>query len=54
MGMEAKFSNNSNAKNKTYKWNPEFYLMKHFSHYVQPGAVLLETSSPVEKIEEMF
>lgn len=36
-----------NAKNKTYKWNPEFYLMKHFSHYVQPGAVLLETSSPV-------
>lgn len=25
-----------NAKNKTYKWNPEFYLMKHFSHYVQP------------------
>lgn len=38
------------SQNKTYQWNPEFYLMKHFSHYVQPGAVLLETSSAsVEK-----
>ncbi|MEN2398951.1 glycoside hydrolase family 30 protein [Flavobacterium sp. MC2016-06] len=33
------------AQNKTYHWNPEFYVMKHFSHYVQPGAVLLQTSS---------
>jgi len=26
------------------KYNPEFYLMKHLSHYVQPGAHLLKTS----------
>lgn len=23
---------------KTYKYNPEYYLMKHFSRYVRPGA----------------
>lgn len=26
-----------------YRYNPEFYVMKHFSQYVQPGAVRLET-----------
>ncbi|WP_026559509.1 glycoside hydrolase family 30 beta sandwich domain-containing protein [Bacillus sp. J37] len=26
--------------------NPEYYVMKHFSHYVKPGAVRLETSGP--------
>ena len=24
------------------KYNPEFYLMKHFSHFVKPGAKVLE------------
>lgn len=27
--------------NGTYKLNPEFYIMKHFSRYVKPGAVRL-------------
>jgi glucosylceramidase len=29
---------------KTYKFNYEYYLMKHFSHYVLPGATRLQTS----------
>jgi glucosylceramidase len=29
---------------KTYRYNYEYYLMKHLSHYVQPGAKRLETS----------
>jgi len=28
---------------KTYKYNPEYYLMKQFSHFVKPGAKLLQT-----------
>ncbi|GAA4320147.1 glycoside hydrolase family 30 protein [Mucilaginibacter gynuensis] len=28
---------------KTYKYNYEYYLMKHFSHYIQPGAYRLQT-----------
>lgn len=31
-------------ENKSYKWNYEYYLMKHISHYVLPGAVYLGTS----------
>lgn len=27
---------------KTYRFTPEYYLLKHLSHYVQPGARLLE------------
>lgn len=27
-----------NKAEKTVKYNPEFYLMKHFSHFIQPGA----------------
>jgi glucosylceramidase len=30
--------------NKTYKFNYEYYLMKHFSHFVMPHARLLQTS----------
>lgn len=33
------------AENKTYTYNHEYYLMKHLSHYVKPGATLLQTSS---------
>jgi len=31
-----------NAQTKTLTLQPEFYLMKHFSHFVQPGATYLE------------
>lgn len=27
---------------KTFRYTPEYYLMKHFSHYVQPGAKVLD------------
>ena len=30
--------------NKTYKYNYEYYLMKHLSHFVKPGAKLLNTT----------
>jgi glucosylceramidase len=30
--------------NKTYKYNYEYYLMKHLSHFVKPQAKLLPTS----------
>jgi glucosylceramidase len=30
-------------QNKTYRYNPEYYLMKHISHFVKPGARRLET-----------
>ena len=33
-----------NPVTKKYKYNYEFYLMKHFSHYVLPGAQLLPVS----------
>jgi len=32
-----------NPETKTYKFNYEYYLMKHFSHYVLPGAQKLST-----------
>ena len=28
---------------KSYRYTPEYYVMKHVSHYVQPGAYKLET-----------
>ncbi len=28
---------------KTYSFTPEYYIMKHLSHYVQPGARKVET-----------
>ncbi|RUT68003.1 beta-glycosidase [Flavobacterium cupreum] len=30
--------------NKTFKYNHEYYLMKHLSHYVKPGAKRLKTN----------
>ncbi len=33
-----------NPETKTYKYNYEYYLMKHFSHYVLPGAQRLPVS----------
>jgi glucosylceramidase len=32
------------TKSHTYKFNHEYYLMKHVSHFVLPGAKLLETT----------
>lgn len=29
---------------KTYRYTPEYYILKHVSHYVQPGAHKLETT----------
>jgi glucosylceramidase len=31
-----------NTANKTYSFNPEFYLMKHFSHFIPVNSYLLE------------
>ncbi|MFN8258957.1 MAG: hypothetical protein U0W24_24930 [Bacteroidales bacterium] len=28
-----------NTSNKSVRYNPEFYLMKHFSYFIEPGAV---------------
>lgn len=33
-----------NKEAKSYQLNPEYYLLKHCSHYVQPGAKRMETS----------
>ena len=32
------------SKTHEVKYNPEFYLLKHFSYYIQPGARMLATS----------
>lgn len=32
-----------NPETKTFRYTPEYYVMKHVSHYVQPGAQKLET-----------
>ena len=34
--------------NNSFKYNYEYYLMKHFSHYIKPGAKRLETSGNSE------
>jgi len=31
-----------NSETAEVTYNPEFYLMKHFSHYIEPGAVKLD------------
>jgi glucosylceramidase len=36
--------------NRTYKFNHEYWLMKHVSHFVKPGARRLETSGPYEDV----
>lgn len=37
-------------KTRTYKYNYEYYLMKHFSHYVLPGAKRLAISGETDDI----
>ncbi|MFW5877580.1 MAG: glycoside hydrolase family 30 protein, partial [bacterium] len=34
-----------NSQNSEITYNPEFYLMKHFSHYIKPGAVKLDVKN---------
>ena len=36
--------------NKTYKYNYEYYLMKHLSHFVKPGAKRLNTSGSFDNL----
>ena len=40
-----------NKSNKTYKYNPEYYMMKHLSHFVKPGAHLIESTSIKTKLD---
>ena len=35
---------------KTYRYTPEYYLMKQFSHFVQPGARRIETSGRYDNL----
>ena len=35
---------------RTYKYNYEYYLLKHISHFVKPGARLLKTSGDLNDI----
>ena len=37
-------------ENRTYLYNHEYYLLKHVSHFVQPGAKRLHTSGSFENI----
>jgi len=35
---------------RTYKYNPEYYLMKHFSRYVRPGARMIAAAGDYKDI----
>jgi glucosylceramidase len=39
-----------NEQDKTYRYTYEYYLLKHFSHYVLPGAQMLETTGNFDNI----
>lgn len=39
-----------NKETKEVKYNPEYYLMKHLSHYVLPGAFRLKTTGGKEHL----
>lgn len=36
--------------NRTYRYNHEYYLLKHFSHFIKPGARMLKTNGRSEEI----
>ncbi|MGD0360033.1 MAG: glycoside hydrolase family 30 protein [Bryobacteraceae bacterium] len=38
------------SETKTYRFNPEYYLLKHVSHFVQPGARRLETDGTFDDL----
>ena len=39
-----------NAAEKSYRFNHEYYLLKHVSHFVQPGATRLETQGTFQDL----
>lgn len=39
-----------NKEEKTFRYTPEYYLMKHFSHYVLPGAKVLDLGAEQDVI----
>jgi glucosylceramidase len=39
-----------NEQDKTYRYTYEYYLLKHFSHYVLPGAQRLKTAGNFDDI----
>jgi glucosylceramidase len=39
-----------NKETKTYKFTPEYYLMKHASHYVLPGAKFLASTGSFDNL----
>ena len=39
-----------NKENKTYQYTPEAYLLKHFSHFVKPGAKLLNSEGTWDEV----
>ena len=39
-----------NTETKEVKYNPEYYIMKHVSHFVVPGANLLETNGGADHL----
>ncbi|MBR5432743.1 MAG: beta-glycosidase, partial [Bacteroidales bacterium] len=38
-----------NRSDSSWRFTPEYYLLKHLSHFVMPGAKLLRTSGPVDE-----
>lgn len=42
------------VKDGEYKYNPEFYCVKHFSHFVKRGAVMLETKGEFSSNTSVF
>ena len=38
------------AAARTYRWTPEYYLLKHLSHYVRPGARRLPTRGAFDNL----
>lgn len=39
-----------NKETKSYRYNPEFYLLMHNSHFIHPGAKRLETSGQFDNL----
>ena len=39
-----------NKERKTYQYTPEAYLLKHFSHFVKPGAKLLNSDGTWDEV----
>lgn len=42
------------SKTKSVTRNPEYYVMRHFAHYVKPGATLLETTGHFNSMAKAF